>query len=96
MKYLILSLAILSVGSLGFASDSSELPEKIIIKNRMGTITLPHAEHAGRMDCSNCHGATVGKFLPMGKDKGHQTCRECHQQITHDNSCGGCHKRDSW
>jgi predicted CXXCH cytochrome family protein len=63
---------------------------KLNAKN--GTVTFSHKKHE-KVDCTKCHAdAKGGKLAPLGKEKGHATCLDCHKaEAKGPSKCTECH-----
>ncbi|HAR43996.1 MAG TPA: cytochrome C [Bdellovibrionales bacterium] len=88
---LVLIAAGLMVSTLGIAADS---PDSVTLKSKYGNITFNHKVHGQSMSCSACHGETIGPLAPLGKDRGHAICLDCHKKGGEGPTrCGDCHKK---
>ena len=67
--------------------------EKLVIENKNGNVTLPHAEHGKLYGCSACHGDAVPGPFELGKDTAHAMCKGCHKEKGGPIKCSGCHKK---
>lgn len=63
---------------------------KLNAKN--GTVTFDHSKHA-KVDCTKCHADAKGdKMAPLGKEKGHAMCLDCHKaEAKGPSKCNECH-----
>ncbi|MDH5297985.1 MAG: cytochrome c family protein [Desulfobulbaceae bacterium] len=67
-------------------------PETVVIDNKNGKVTLPHAKHGNAFGCVPCHGDAPPNPFKMGKDTAHKVCKGCHQEKGKGPSqCSGCH-----
>ena len=41
------------------AAPDAKIPETLVIENKNGNVTLPHAQHGEQYGCSACHGDAV-------------------------------------
>jgi predicted CXXCH cytochrome family protein len=66
----------------------------VVLKNKNGDVTFDHSKHA-KVDCTKCHAdAKGGKMAPLGKEKGHATCLDCHKaEAKGPTKCNECHKK---
>lgn len=76
------------------AAQQAVSPEIITFEASYGTVTFPHAVHAGAFACTSCHGEGTPAALDLDKDKAHALCRDCHkQEAAGPSDCKGCHKK---
>jgi hypothetical protein len=69
-------------------------PETVVYAPPFGRVTFNHQAHAGSFDCASCHSIDPPGKIVMGKDKAHDLCRGCHQQMAAGPAqCSGCHKK---
>jgi predicted CXXCH cytochrome family protein len=68
--------------------------EPNVLKAKNGDVTFNHKTHA-KLECTKCHAdAKGGKLAPMGKDKGHAACVDCHKaEAKGPSKCAECHKK---
>jgi predicted CXXCH cytochrome family protein len=83
--------ALMFVAAPAFAAAPAD-PVQLPAKN--GTVTFDHSKHA-KIDCTKCHAdAAGGKMAPLGKEKGHATCLDCHKaEAKGPTKCNDCHKK---
>jgi predicted CXXCH cytochrome family protein len=64
------------------------------LKAKTGDVTFAHSTHA-KVDCTKCHAdAKGGKLAPLGKEKGHAMCLDCHKaEAKGPSKCNECHKK---
>lgn len=75
------------------AAQQAVSPDVITFEASYGTVTFPHAVHAGAFACTSCHGEGTPGALDLDKDKAHALCRDCHkQEAAGPSDCKGCHK----
>lgn len=77
-------------------SPSSTPPVTVSYEASMGTVTFNHAEHAGQLDCSQCHTTDPPQKIVIDKEIAHnQLCKVCHKESGGDapTGCTGCHKK---
>jgi predicted CXXCH cytochrome family protein len=95
---LIVKLAYAAVAALLFAvaapAFAAAPAAPIALKNKQGDVTFDHSKHA-KVDCTKCHAdAKGGKMAPLGKEKGHATCLDCHKaEAKGPTKCNECHKK---
>jgi len=70
-----------------------QVSETLVIENKNGNVTLPHAQHGKLYGCSACHGDTVPGPFELGKVKAHAMCKDCHKEQGGPVKCSGCHKK---
>ncbi|WP_321372156.1 cytochrome c3 family protein [uncultured Desulfuromusa sp.] len=75
------------------AASDAEVPEMVVIENKNGNVTLPHAEHGKMYGCATCHGDNVPGPFELGKDTAHSMCKGCHKEQGGPTKCSGCHKK---
>jgi predicted CXXCH cytochrome family protein len=69
-------------------------PETVVLTAKNGDVTLSHAEHAARVECSICHGPGTPGPIGLDRDSAHQLCRGCHEeQGAGPVKCADCHVR---
>ena len=89
-------VAAFATALLATAALAAPPPEKIQIKAKPGTVTLPHKAHAEKLKgCKTCHGDEKGgKIAGFNKDKAHGLCKACHEKEGKGpTKCDGCHKK---
>jgi len=77
-------------------SPATAPPVTVSYEASMGTVTFNHAEHAGRLDCSQCHTTDPPQKIAIDKEIAHnQLCKVCHKESGGDapTGCTGCHKK---
>ena len=67
-------------------------PEVVNYEGSPGTVTFPHADHAGRLACSQCHPTEPPEAIAMNKTFAHSTCMGCHTNSgAGPTGCKQCH-----
>jgi hypothetical protein len=70
-------------------------PQTVIYDPPFGRVAFNHQAHAGSFDCVSCHSTDPPGKIVLGKDKAHELCRGCHQQMAAGPAqCSGCHKKN--
>jgi predicted CXXCH cytochrome family protein len=81
----------LALATTTLAADAPSKP--FILAAKSGAVTFQHGTHKA-LKCDSCHGAKIGKLGPMGKEKGHATCLDCHKKEAKGPAkCADCHKK---
>lgn len=75
------------------AAPEVKIPETLVIENKNGNVTLPHAQHGEKYGCSACHGDAAPGPFELGKKKAHTMCKGCHKEKGGPVKCSGCHKK---
>jgi len=69
-----------------------EIPGIVIYQASQGKVTFPHADHASRLACSQCHQSEPPEKISVDKTFAHGTCRACHQNSgAGPTTCRNCH-----
>jgi len=71
-------------------------PVTVTYEATMGTVTFEHAEHAARLDCSQCHTTDPPQKIAIDKEVAHnQLCKVCHKKSGGNapTACPDCHKK---
>jgi uncharacterized caspase-like protein len=77
--------------SSSLSSSGVKSPQQVSFKNKMGTVTLRHEQHAAKYKCHECHQADTWKMV-MSKDVGHNLCKDCHKTSGGPTKCRDCHE----
>ena len=76
------------------AGEVMSAPEKMVIDNNKGKVTLPHRVHGKSFGCAACHGEKKPGALELGKAKAHTLCKGCHKEKGKGPiKCSGCHEK---
>lgn len=88
MKRIVLTLVVLAVAGLCFASS----PEFVkVYESGFGNVSFNHTTHSQLSECKECHVET-DMIIVSDKKTAHDFCKACH--INTDNAptkCKGCH-----
>jgi hypothetical protein len=69
-------------------------PQTVVYDVTFGMVTFNHQVHAGSLDCASCHSTDPPGKIVLGKDRAHELCKGCHQQMAAGpTQCSGCHKK---
>ncbi|SEA09023.1 hypothetical protein SAMN05660420_01173 [Desulfuromusa kysingii] len=79
------------ITSVKTAASGIKAPETVVIENKNGNVTLPHAEHGEMYGCATCHGDNPPGPFELGKDTAHKLCKDCHKEQGGPTKCSGCH-----
>lgn len=83
-----------SSNAAGDPSDQTMGPILVSYTSRQGTVSFPHADHAGRLDCRLCHPTDPPKKILVDQSFAHATCTACHLNSgTGPTSCRECHSK---
>jgi hypothetical protein len=74
-------------------ADTETIQEILVIKNKNGNVSLPHAQHGKSYGCPSCHSESPPGPFELGKDKAHAMCKDCHKEKGGPLKCNGCHKK---
>jgi len=67
-------------------------PEIVVYHASQGSVTFPHADHAGRLACSQCHMTEPPGRIVIDKTFAHNTCKGCHKNSgSGPTGCIQCH-----
>jgi len=67
-------------------------PEFVVYHASQGSVTFPHADHAGRLACSQCHVTEPPGRMVIDKTYAHNTCKGCHKNSgSGPTGCLQCH-----
>ncbi len=72
-------------------AGKGQVPESLLIENKKGDVTLPHAEHGKLYGCAACHEDTPPGPFELEKDTAHAMCKGCHKEQGGPTKCSGCH-----
>lgn len=90
-------LIIVVVALLALAAAPVLAADTVVLKAKMGDITLNHKAHGEKQGCKSCHKTEPpAKFAIGGKDAGHKLCGGCHAEKKagpQPAKCMECHKK---
>jgi hypothetical protein len=94
MKLWLASLVAAALTAAGIAVAAEAPTTPIVLTAKNGNVTFNHKAHA-TLKCDDCHAKGVPqKQEPLGKDKAHGVCIECHKaQAKGPTKCAECHKK---
>jgi predicted CXXCH cytochrome family protein len=86
--------ALFAVACVATAAHAAKTPENVTFETtRAGNVEFPHKLHAAR-GCKGCHPASPAKLEGFGKDRAHELCKGCHENLSKGpTKCDGCHRR---
>lgn len=71
---------------------AAAIPGIVTYQATQGKVTFPHADHASRLVCSQCHRSDPPEKIAVDKTFAHGTCRACHQNSgAGPTACRNCH-----
>ena len=72
--------------------QTPSIPGTVTYQSSQGKVTFPHADHASRLACSQCHQSDPPGKIAVDKTFAHGTCRACHQNSgAGPTACRNCH-----
>lgn len=76
--------------------EEPDIPSLVRFDNPAGTVIFNHADHAGRLDCRQCHFASPPEKILVNMTFAHNTCRGCHTNVgSGPTACEACHIKNS-
>jgi len=72
---------------------AGRLPTWIEFPGAQGLVRFNHADHAGRLECSQCHATPIPVPFGVEESFAHNTCLGCHRNGgTGPTACSQCHQ----